>query len=158
MVAQPSMNQLINIYDQSSMSELNIKSKEVRMRSFICQSLIAFTALVSFVTMGITTVAAEQGDIEAGKKLYQQRCAVCHGPDGTANTDIAKNLEPKPRDHTDGKYMNNLSNDYLSKVIKEGGKAVGKSQVMPGQTDLSAPQIQDLIAFVRSLAVPPYRP
>ena len=42
------MNQLINIYDQSSISELNIKRKEgVHMRSFIYQSLITFTALVN---------------------------------------------------------------------------------------------------------------
>ena len=51
--------------------------------------------------------------------------------------------------------MNNLSNDYLYKVIKEGGKAVGKSQVMPGQTDLSDKQVQDLIAFVRTIRRPP---
>jgi mono/diheme cytochrome c family protein len=88
----------------------------------------------------------------AGEKLYQIRCAPCHGPDGKAATPTAQALMPKPRDHTDRAYMNQLSTEYLAKIIKNGGPAVGKSPVMPAQTDLNDQQIQDLIAFVRTLA------
>jgi mono/diheme cytochrome c family protein len=98
-----------------------------------------------------------QDNVEAGKQLYQQRCAPCHGPDGKANTPTAQALNPKPRDHTDGAYMNQLSNDHIFKVIKQGGTAVGKSPIMPPQTDLNDKQVQDIIGFVRSLAVPPYK-
>ena len=101
--------------------------------------------------------AAVAGDLEAGNQLYQQRCSPCHGPDGKANTPTAQALNPKPRDHTDGAYMNTLSNDHLSKVIKQGGTAVEKSPLMPPQADLNDQQIQDIITFVRSLAVPPYQ-
>jgi cytochrome c551/c552 len=52
--------------------------------------------------------------------------------------------------------MNALSNEHLAKIIKEGGAAVGKSPLMPPQADLNAQQLEDVIAFVRSLAVPPY--
>jgi mono/diheme cytochrome c family protein len=96
------------------------------------------------------------GNLEAGKKLYETRCAVCHGPDGKAATPAAQALNPKPRDHTDGAYMNALSNEHLAKIIKEGGAAVGKSPLMPPQADFNAQQLEDVIAFVRSLAVPPY--
>jgi mono/diheme cytochrome c family protein len=96
------------------------------------------------------------GNLEAGKKLYETRCAVCHGPDGKAATPAAQALNPKPRDHTDGAYMNALSNEHLAKVIQEGGAAVGKSPLMPPQADLNAQQLEDVIAYVRSLAVPPY--
>ena len=34
--------------------------------------------------------------------------------------------------------------------------AVGKSPIMPAHTDLNDQQIEDVIAFVRKLAVPPY--
>jgi len=53
--------------------------------------------------------------------------------------------------------MNQLSNEHLVKILKQGGAAVRKSPLMPPQADLSEQQIQDLIAFVRTLAVPPYR-
>jgi hypothetical protein len=52
--------------------------------------------------------------------------------------------------------MNQLSNDHIRKVIKEGGASVGKSPIMPPQADLSDEQIDNLVAFVRSLASPPY--
>jgi len=96
------------------------------------------------------------GNVEVGGKLYQTRCAPCHGPDGKAATPTAQALNPKPRDHADGAYMNQLSNEHLAKVIKNGGPAVGKSPIMPPHTDLNDQQIEDVIAFVRTLAVPPY--
>ncbi|MEE8305157.1 MAG: cytochrome c [Candidatus Tectomicrobia bacterium] len=101
--------------------------------------------------------AAGKGNVEAGKQLYQMRCSPCHGPDGKANTPTGRALNPKPRDHTNGTYMNTLSNQHLFKVIRQGGMAVGKSPIMPPQADLSDQQLQDVIAFVRTLAVPPYR-
>ena len=107
--------------------------------------------------LGCVTTAIAQGNIVAGQQLYQQRCSPCHGADGKANTPTAQALNPKPRDHTDGAYMNALSHDHLFKVIKQGGTAVGKSPIMPPQADLNEQQIQDVIAFVRSVAVPPYK-
>jgi mono/diheme cytochrome c family protein len=117
---------------------------------------VVFFVLAVFSTTWGAVEAAESGNIDAGKQFYQQRCAPCHGPDGKANTPTAQALNPKPRDHTDGGYMNSLSNEHLLKVIKQGGTAVGKSPIMPPQADLSTQQIQDIIAFVRSLALPPY--
>jgi mono/diheme cytochrome c family protein len=119
--------------------------------------VVAFLTLVMFSAMGVTGSVAQQGGLESGKQLYQQRCAPCHGPDGKANTPTAQALNPKPRDHTDGSYMNTLTNDHLMKVIKQGGAAVGKSPIMPPQADLSDKQMEDVIAFVRSLANPPYK-
>ena len=116
--------------------------------------LLIFTACSS---AGIALKATAQGSVDTGKQLYQQRCAPCHGPDGKANTPTAQALNPKPRDHTEGAYMNQLSNEHLFKVIKQGGTAVGKSPIMPPQADLSDKQVQDIIAFVRSLASPPYK-
>ena len=119
--------------------------------------LILLSALVVFVIMLHTGQIALAGDQEAGAQLYQQRCASCHGKDGKGNTPIAQALNPKPRDHTDGAYMNALSKDHLTKVIKNGGSAVGLSPLMPPQADLNAEQIRQLVTFVRSLAVPAYK-
>jgi cytochrome c551/c552 len=53
--------------------------------------------------------------------------------------------------------MNPLLDDHLTKVIKQGGTAVGKSPIMPPQADLNDKQVRDLVTFVRSLASPPYK-
>lgn len=117
--------------------------------------------LVVWVVGGVIFGAASNsvmaaGNVEAGGKLYQMRCSPCHGADGKATTPTAQALNPKPRDHSDGAYMNKLTHEHLAKVIKHGGAAVGKSQIMPPHTDFSEQQLEDVIAFVRTLAVPPY--
>ena len=120
------------------------------------ESLVISALVLLGIVIWATDVMAA-GDVAAGNQLYQQRCSICHGSDGKGNTPTAQALNPKPRDHTDGAYMNALSNEHLFKVIKQGGAAVGKSPLMPPQSDLSDQQIQDLIAFLRSLATPPYQ-
>lgn len=98
-------------------------------------------------------------DVEAGKADYQLYCATCHGAAGAGDGPLAPTLDPKPAHHNDGSYMNPLSNEHLFKVIKEGGQAVGKSAMMaPWGGTLSDAQIVDVIAFIRTLAVPPYEP
>lgn len=102
--------------------------------------------------------AAEKGDPAAGKAHYQALCAPCHGASGKGDGPAAAALDPKPRNHTDGAYMNTLSDEQLATVIKNGGAAVGKSPLMPPWRDsLNEAQVRDLIAHLRSLAVPPYK-
>lgn len=120
------------------------------------KSMITLGFVWLITSMWIVQNAMATANVEAGGKLYQVRCSPCHGPDGKAATPTAQALTPKPRDHTDGAYMNQLSNEHLAKVIKNGGPSVGKSQIMPAHPDLNDQQIEDVIAFVRALAVPPY--
>ena len=126
------------------------------MVSYLGKGRIVLGCLVLITIVGTVQTAMGAGNAEAGGKLYQTRCAPCHGPDGKAATPTAQALNPKPRDHTDGAYMNQLSQEHLAKVIKNGGPAVGKSPIMPPNPDLNDQQIDDIIAFVRTLAVPPY--
>jgi len=54
--------------------------------------------------------------------------------------------------------MNQLSDKFLFGIISKGGSAAGKSPYMPawgGQ--LKEKQVRDVISFIRSLAVPPYK-
>ena len=123
---------------------------------YIRKNMITLGFVWLITSMWIVQNAMGTANVEAGGKLYQARCSPCHGPDGKAATPTAQALTPKPRDHTDGAYMNQLSNEHLAKVIKNGGPSVGKSQIMPAHPDLNDQQIEDVIAFVRALAVPPY--
>jgi mono/diheme cytochrome c family protein len=101
--------------------------------------------------------AAVEADAKAGKADYQIYCASCHGETGAGDGPVAQALNPKPARHNDGAYMNPLTDDYLFKVIKFGGASVGKSPMM-APLGLSDQQIHNVIAFVRSLAEPPYQP
>jgi mono/diheme cytochrome c family protein len=86
-------------------------------------------------------------------------CASCHGPTGAGDGPAAVALDPKPAKHDDGNYMNPLTDAYLTQVITEGGLAVGKSPLMaPWGGALDPEEVRDVIAFIRSLAVPAYTP
>jgi mono/diheme cytochrome c family protein len=92
-----------------------------------------------------------------GATHYQTLCASCHGPRGAGDGPAGQALDPRPAHHDDGPYMNALSNEHLFRVIKEGGAAVGKSPMMaPWGGALSDDQIRDVVAFIRTLADPPY--
>jgi mono/diheme cytochrome c family protein len=97
------------------------------------------------------------GNAEAGKVKYAQLCASCHGAAGAGDGVASAGLVPKPAKHNDGSYMNPLTNEHLVKVITEGGAAVGKSpQMAPWGAALGTQGVLDVVAFVRTLADPPY--
>jgi len=97
------------------------------------------------------------GDAQKGKVIYDTYCVACHGPQGKGDGPAAASLTKKPANHSDGNYMNPLPNEELFKVVKEGGASIGKSNLMPawGAT-LQDDQVKDVLAYVRSLANPPY--
>jgi cytochrome c oxidase cbb3-type subunit 3 len=87
-----------------------------------------------------------------GYVSYQYYCAACHGKRGNGDGSNAKNLNIPPRRHNDASYMANLSDAYLSRVIKEGGASQGFSPLMPPWGGvLSEDEISNLIAFLRIL-------
>ncbi len=89
-----------------------------------------------------------------GKKLYSHYCTHCHGTKGDGNGFNAVNLDPKPRDHTDGSeaYMAGRTNEELFEAITKGGAGVSKSPFMPPFGGvLSEKEIWSLVAHLRSL-------
>lgn len=105
----------------------------------------------------LASFACLSGDAAKGKAKYGQLCASCHGVAGAGDGVASAGLNPKPAHHNDGNYMNALSNEHLTKVITEGGASVGKSPMMaPWGAALGPQGVQDVVAFVRTLANPPY--
>ena len=43
-------------------------------------------------------------DAPTGQRVFAQRCAVCHGPDGRGNGPAAPSQIPRPRDFTQGQF------------------------------------------------------
>ena len=121
-------------------------------------SRIAFWLIVVSMTPGLA-IAQTKGDPKTGKSKYDANCVGCHGATGKGDGAAAAALNPKPQDHTNGKVMNALSDKYLFDIIKEGGAAMKKAAFMPASNKkLSDQEISDIVAYIRSLAVPPYKP
>lgn len=94
-----------------------------------------------------------------GKKLYLTYCSSCHGDSGKGDGPAAPSLPVKPANHTDGTVMNQLSDKFLLDIISKGGSAAGKSAMMPGWGgQLKEDQLRDIVAYIRSIAVPAYKP
>jgi mono/diheme cytochrome c family protein len=119
-------------------------------RISIVASMLFLGCMVAYV------VAAERGEPQRGKQLYQHYCAACHGIEGTGtgrNAPYLEHMGRAPRDHTDVWYMNRLSDAELYRAISEGKRREGEPPFMPwwGYT-LPEESIWDLVAFIRSLA------
>jgi mono/diheme cytochrome c family protein len=102
-------------------------------------------------------VAQAQSAVE-GRQLYTSYCASCHGDEGTGDGIAGRSLPVKPGNHTNGSVMNQLSDRFLTDIITKGGSAVKKSGFMPAWGGaLNTQQISDIVAYLRSIANPPYK-
>jgi putative heme-binding domain-containing protein len=100
--------------------------------------------LIILLAFGFASTAQAKPDLDAGRKLFQTHCAVCHGPlgDGGKGTNLAQ-----PR-------LQRADDDQaLARIITLG---------IPGTemplTRLTQQQLANVIAYVRSLAALPAEP
>lgn len=100
------------------------------------------------------TVDAQQGDPAAGKKVYEWRCALCHGVKGDGKGPGAELLRPRPRDFTTGTYKirsadGKVPTDQdLFRIITEGMPGTS----MPGWRILPERDRWNLVAYLKTFA------
>lgn len=119
------------------------------------------TGSLTLALLVVGTVAGNSyGQNQAeGKKLYTNFCSACHGDTGKGDGPSGRALPARAADHTNGAVMNQFNDKFLVDVITKGGSAVGKSSFMPAWgSSFNDKQIRDMIAYIRGLAVPPYKP
>jgi mono/diheme cytochrome c family protein len=85
--------------------------------------------------------AATTPDVAKGQEIFTQRCVACHGANGQGDGPASASLNPKPRRFADPDWQKEVSNEYIEKIIKLGGAAVGKSAAMPSNPDLNDPNV-----------------
>jgi len=117
--------------------------------------IIRFRLLLPLIALvALCAPPARAADMAASEKLFQQRCAKCHGKTGMGDGDGLEKLgaDVKPMNWNSKAEMAKLSDADLSKIIELGGQGVGKSKVMPAyQGKLSDAQVKELITYIRSL-------
>ena len=120
---------------------------------------ILMTGLAFAMTSGLAA-AALAGDATAGKAVYTGKgtCWTCHGQAGKGDGPAGKALSPAPRDFSVGAFKFDANKDGkpgtdadLKLVITKGAGAFGGNPAMAPWGHLSGKEIDDVIAFVRTL-------
>jgi mono/diheme cytochrome c family protein len=81
------------------------------------------------------------------KAIWAKDCAKCHADDGKGKTKMGEKLGVK--DYTDAKVQADMTDEKLTKAIKEGVKDGDKTK-MKAFTDLSDDEVKALVAYVRA--------
>jgi mono/diheme cytochrome c family protein len=91
--------------------------------------------------------ALGSGDVQAGAAMFGTSCKTCHGSKGEGNPAIAKVLKTELQ-NLGGDEAQGLSDEEIKTII-----TAGKGKMKPVKT-VSGKQLDDVIAFVRSLKKP----
>ncbi len=120
--------------------------------------IIVQTAMILGLVVSFASTSIAAGNVKKGKRKYNEFCTPCHGKNGQGDGTRMKveKFDPAPRNHTDGKIMNKRTDVQLFKTIKDGGKSMNFSHIMPQWKHiLKDKDIWNLVAYVRSLATNP---
>jgi mono/diheme cytochrome c family protein len=97
-----------------------------------------------------TGPAPTQVSLELGQHVFQQRCVLCHGPEGRGNGPASAGLKPPPRNFHDAAYMHSKTDAELLTSIRNG-----KSAMPPWGKVLSDVEIRSALMYVRTFAGKP---
>jgi mono/diheme cytochrome c family protein len=103
---------------------------------------------VALLTLGLTAPAADL----PGKKIYDNSCKRCHGPEGKGDRTADKFFQVTiPR--LNSAYVQQKSDEELKEIVTQGRRKM--EPVKMGQPvashKLSPEQVDDVIAYVRTL-------
>ncbi len=113
--------------------------------------LVSATLLLA--NLPVSSMAAAGPGSSPGQTDYRTYCAPCHGMLGQGDGPLAGMLTPRPARHDDLAFMGAQSDQYLFRLLKDGGPALGKSALMGAWGRiLSEQRIRDLVGFVRTLS------
>lgn len=87
-----------------------------------------------------------------GGLVFANYCVTCHGINADGNGRAARLYTPRPANLR----TSDKNNDYFGLIIRKGGGALGRSEFMPTwEAELTDEQIQDLVAYLRSINAAP---
>ena len=115
------------------------------MTSFAKKTVAAIFA-ATILTLSLSTFAPLRPALayQSVKSLYASKCAVCHGPDGTANT--AKGKELKTRSFKSDEFKKMSDAKAMEVLLKGKGKMEGYEKTIGKE------KLEQLLAYCRELA------
>ena len=115
----------------------------------------AALTLAALVTVAAAATAAAQKNpvkptkesIAAGKAMFQQTCASCHGMEGKGDGPAAVALNPKPANFTKGQFKHGDTDAAIFKTISTGVPGTG----MVGWSSIPEKDRWNLVNYIKSL-------
>jgi len=90
-------------------------------------------------------VKATPKSVEAGRKIFLDKCDACHGEDATGNGEMAAMLNKKPANLTDPQGVGKRTDKNVFNIITNG------KDPMPKFGDLPEEDRWNLVNFIRSV-------
>jgi len=103
-------------------------------------NLVASSTTVLALAVATLGFAQEK---KAGESIFSETCAVCHGPDGKAQTDIGKGMQAA--DLTSAAVQQQTDTQLSDSIDK------GKGKMPPFHDKLSGDDIKAVVTYIRSL-------
>ena len=109
--------------------------------------------LYAAAALALSVVAAGPAQAVEVEKVFKFYCAQCHGLGGKGDgPNVTKDFPVSPRNFTNAKEMNKLTDADIKNVILDGGPAASKSPMMPPWSKtLTEAEVDALIGHLREL-------
>jgi mono/diheme cytochrome c family protein len=102
------------------------------------------SALILALFLASGAAISQAADV---KENWQKHCGKCHGADGKGETSMGKKM--KVKDYTSAKVQEEMKDDDMAKIIKEGKKE-GSKTLMKAFPELNDAEITALVKYVRA--------
>jgi mono/diheme cytochrome c family protein len=114
----------------------------------------------AILVAGVLVVAAaaalgQSDDLAAGRRVFQDNCAVCHGANGDGRGDAAHHFATAPRDLTSGRYKIRSTGSGQPPTDADLKRSIVKG--LPGtgmvpQDHLSETELNAVVVYLKSLS------
>ena len=106
---------------------------------------------LGYIVLSVNILAVnhipQSNEIALGKKIYQERCKVCHGDKGDGQTFAANALFPPPKNFISKKNKLELT---LKQIIRSVTLGLPNTAMMPWKNVLSPREIQSVANYIRN--------
>jgi len=96
-----------------------------------------------FVLLVVALAVSATAQNPSAKDLFASKCAMCHGPDGSAKTTMGKNLNI--RDFHSAEVQKQSDAELKTTITK------GKGKMPPYDGKLTGEQIDQLVGYIREI-------
>ena len=108
--------------------------------------------ILGFLILSLSTIAASHhiptSDIALGKKIYHERCEVCHGNLGDGKTFAANALFPPPKNFTTRTSKKDLTRKQMILSVTRGRP---NTAMMAWENILSKHEIYLVVDYIRQV-------